>query len=72
MWLRLLLYAPTMSMFLTLSSIRERRQNQMFFPLSCTSGQVSRDLLGLVSLLCLWAERNLRGVTPPFYVERFS
>jgi len=47
----LLLYAPTMSIFPPLSSVRERRQNQVFFPLSCTSGQVSHDLLGL-SLLC--------------------
>jgi len=40
-------------MFFPLSSVRERRQNQVFFPLLRTSGQVSRDLLGL-SLLYLW------------------
>jgi len=40
-----------------LSSVKERRQNQVFFPLSRAPGQVSRDLLGL-SLLCLWFERQ--------------
>jgi len=40
-------------MFPLLSSVRERKQNQVFFPFSRTSGQVSRDFLGL-SLLCLW------------------
>jgi len=57
MWLRLLLYAPTMFMFPPFSFVRERRQNQVFFPLSRTSDQVSRDLLGL-SLLCLWCGRG--------------
>jgi len=65
-------YVPRL-MFPPLSSVRERRQNQVFFSLSLASGATFKQcqtysMLGL-SLLCLWQCPNCSYLLQhaPFY-----